>query len=138
MASRGNALLDLDRWIDTAKRIEGLAEAAAPDVAKALEAELHERIAAGEDPYGTPWKLVQSGKRYGKKPLINAAAELFVTAVAGKIYCKLKGQTAHHHHGAVRGGEKRRVLWTEGLSDIAKRKVRAVLDKHFERLAAAK
>ena len=121
-----SGLDDLDRMIASVRALPGLAKRAAPDVADALEAELHRTIAAGQTPDGKPWQPT----RDGATPLTGAAKALGVAAVGATVYVRLVGVEARHHLGRARGGIERQVIPTE-LSPRMAAAVHEVLGRHF-------
>lgn len=124
MSTAGMA--ELDAMIARVRSLRGLATRAAPDVAAAIEAELHATIAAGTTPGGTAWQLT----RDGRTPLTGAAKALGVAAVGSTIYVRLTGVEARHHLGRARAGIERQVIPRE-LSPRMAAAVHDVLARHF-------
>ena len=123
-------LAELDALIARVRKLPELAQRAAPDVARVVEAELHRTIAAGTTPYGEPWKLTQDGA----KPLVHAADALAVVAVGTTIYVRLTGPEARHHLGRGRGGVKREVIPTRGIPPRMAAPIRAAIGRCFTEL----
>lgn len=80
-----------------------------PAIAEIMREDLKATIAAGTTPEGEPWK---PRKADGSRPLEGAAKALHVAAVGASVFVRLTGINAKHHWGAVRGGTKRRIIYT--------------------------
>lgn len=122
MAAEG--FVKLDMIIERLRRLD-VARDIAPDVAKALDAELRAQIAAGQAPDGTPWQKTKSGK----VPLTGAGKNLTVTADGTRIVAQLTGPEARHHLGAVKGGIRRQILPSRGLGQPVIKAIRTALGK---------
>lgn len=126
--ARGDA--ELQAMILRLRELPGIARRAAPDAADAVRAALERQIGAATDPTGSPWAPQKEG---GGKALTGAEKALAVAAHGSRIYCRLKGHIARHHHGRARGGTVRRILPTEGIPPNLARAVRETLVDHFQR-----
>lgn len=104
-----------------------LTQDAAPEVAVELHAALTRQIEAGTDPHGRPWERTQDGRR----PLVNAASALRVTAAGTTVVARLTGPEALHHRGAVKGGKVRQVLPSNEVTTAVGDAIRIVLDRRF-------
>jgi hypothetical protein len=123
---------ELQGMIESIRRMGELGITAAPDVARVVDAELRRTIAAGTTPDGQPWQERQRGG----KPLQNAGDALFVAAVGGTVYVRLKGPEARHHRGTARGGVMRQVIPSSSrLPAPLASKIKAVLVEHFDAAA---
>lgn len=118
--------------IETIRKIGSLGEGASEDVARAVEADLRDTIAQGKSPDGVLWKRTVSGEQ----PLRNAASSLYVAAVRGTVYVRLKGSEVRHHLGTARGGVARPVIPTSQIPDRMADKIRTVLSQAFERVTS--
>lgn len=96
----------MDEWIATLEGLGDLVEDAAPDVARAVEAELRDQVGRGVDPQGKPWPKTKAGKR----ALPDAMDDVTVRARGRRIEIKVTGAHARHHLGAVRGGVRRQII----------------------------
>jgi hypothetical protein len=96
----------LDSMIESVRAAGRLIEDAAPEVAKAVEAQLRSTAAAGQSPNGTPWAPKKKG---GGRALVNAAGAISVAAIGSVILVKLVGKTVFHHFGA-QGKPRRQVI----------------------------
>lgn len=124
---------ELDAMIARIRELPMLAKSAAPDVARAVQAELHRTISAGTTPDGKPWAPTQAGG----KPLAGAADALTVVAVGSTVIVKLRGPEARHHLGWARGGIERPIIPSKTIPPAMAQAVKAVLVKHFEATVAA-
>jgi hypothetical protein len=104
--SNDAAFAELQALITRLRKLPAAAPALAEDVAKALDTQLREQIAAGTDPDGKPWPPTQAGER----PLRNAGASLHVHADGPVVLATLRGPTALHHMGRAKGGIRRQIL----------------------------
>ena len=104
--SNDDAFRSLQELINRSKEMGNAAEAIAPEVAKALESELHDNISKGVGPDGEAWQKTQEGE----VPLRNAAKALDVKADGSVVMAILTGPEARHHLGTAKGQIKRRIL----------------------------
>lgn len=100
----------LEELIGKVDNLKTIALRAAPEVAKVVEAYVRKTIAAGTDPYGTPWA---PRKHDGARPLQHADQTLTVTALGQHVILEIQGIDARHHHGWVKGKTKRPVILTK-------------------------
>ncbi len=124
---------ELDAMIARIRKLPELAKSAAPDVARAVEAELHRTIAAGTTPDGKPW----APKQDGGKPLGGAAEALTVVAVGSTVLVHLRGPEARHHLGWAKGGTARPIIPVKDIPPAMVTAIKAVLAKHFSAAVAA-
>lgn len=124
-----NGFSELDAMIQRVQRIEGFVRDAAPDVAEALEDELHAQIARGEGPDGRKWAPRADD---GGQPLRGAAKALAVVPVGTTIFARLKGPEARHHLGIAKGGTVRQILPVRNLPNPVVRAFKRVLRERFE------
>lgn len=119
---------DIWQRIKQIRSLEGLGVKVAPDVAVVIEADLRRSIQEGATPDGVKWKPTQEGNA----PLQHAAKALYVAAVGGKVFVRIKGPEARHHAGTARGRIKRQVI-PSGATVPARMaaEIRAVLDRAF-------
>jgi hypothetical protein len=134
VANNAAAFAALDAQIRRLRSVEGLAEDAAPHVAKALKEELDAQIARGQGPDGKPWPLTVDGK----KPLQNAAAATTVVAVGSAIVARVTGHDAFHHRGQTRGNVVRQILPSGKLTQPFTRAIKRVLDERYTALMAGR
>lgn len=96
--------------IDLAQRLRELptklVDQTAPEIARAIEAEIKRQVSQGVDPYGRPWPLTRDGDR----ALRDAADAIRVTVLRDRVVVTLTGVEALHDRGAVRGGVRRQIL----------------------------
>ena len=137
--SNASAFEALDRWMEFLQRVPELAEEAAPLIAKELETQLRENIAAGRNPYGDPWPL----KKDGSKPLVNAMKAITVKAVGTVILIVLEGVEVMHHVGNARGyhggsvrqgGFRRTIIPTGELPGPFRGRIRSALTETWQHL----
>ena len=127
-----SGLDQLDAMIATIRKLPELGKQAAPDVALAVENELHRSIAAGTTPDGKAWQLTKDGAR----PLKDAAKALAVVPVGTTIFVRLTGPEARHHLGRGRGGVTREVIPTKEIPARMATAIRGVLVRHFEQVTS--
>jgi hypothetical protein len=127
---------DIGGMIKSLQAMEGMAEKCMPEMAVAIQQELHRTIAAGTTPYGEPWQKTQAdpdrGVAGGETPLRHAAKAVTVNAVGKSIYILVDGPEAKHHLGSARGKIKRRIIPSkkqipQGMLQVMKQ----VLDRYF-------
>lgn len=126
----------IDKIREALKQIGKLPEAAAPDVARVVEAGLRRTITAGETPLGVPWA---PRKADGGRALQNANAALTVGVFGSSVYVRLTGPEVRHHRGWARKGTPQRQiipLKTEPFPPDIAAGIQVVLDKHFDKAAA--
>jgi hypothetical protein len=119
---------ELDAMIARIRKLPQLGRMAAPEVARAVEAEAERTIAAGTTPDGTPWAPKKSGEG---QPLANAAKALGVVALGSTIFMKLNGPEARHHLGRVKGGTARQIIPTKDIPPPMAAAIREVLTRKF-------
>jgi hypothetical protein len=117
----------LDEQIARIRSLPGLAERAAPAIARATQNELARTIAAGTTPDGVPWKKTQAGER----PLQNAAREVRVSAQGSVVVTSIEGHLALHHLGRAKGGVRRQVIPTKAIPDPVTRAIETALTGEF-------
>jgi hypothetical protein len=113
-------------------KLGGLDEAIIDDCANAIRKVLIDGAERGVDPYGTPWPLVQSGKRAGQLALRNVAKALVVMAFRGSVIVRLTDKSySHHNFGAVRGGTARPIIPSakRGIPPKLRDAVKAIIDR---------
>lgn len=89
-----------EEMIKALEDLERLDEVAIKDIAQDVKRVLDANISKGVDPYGVPLKKTQDGK----KPLVNAAASITVTAVGpNAVIIRQRGNEARHTLGLARG-----------------------------------
>jgi hypothetical protein len=143
LSKRRSNARELHGMFSKLDKLEALDETLLGEIADAIRSILVANIARGVSPYGDIWPLVRFGKRKGQKALVNAAKELFVVPYQKSVIVRLVGQTAMHHHGAVRGGRDidppRRVIPIAklGIPDAIKDAIKAICDRAFSRIAEA-
>lgn len=76
----------------------------AKEAAPAVERAARETAAAGTTPEGQAWRATKDGRR----PLVNAAASVFVKVVGAVLQVVVRGHHVFHHLGA--GNPKRQVI----------------------------
>lgn len=130
-----NGFSELDAQIERLQALEDFPRKAAPDVAEALEDELHAQIKRGEGPDGRPWEPRQED---GEKPLQNAAKALAVVPIGTTVFARLKGPEARHHKGTAKGGTIRRILPVKGIPNPMVRAIKRVLKDRFEQTMEAR
>jgi len=129
------AVTKVAELIGKVENLKELALRAAPQVAKVVEAHLRKTIAAGTDPYGTPWA---PRKLDGARPLVHADQTLAVKAVLAHIVTEIHGIDARHHHGTVKGKTKRPVIFTKpALPPELVVEIRRVLEAEYQRTVEA-
>lgn len=126
---------ELDAQIARLQELEDLPRKVAPDVAQALEDELHAQIARGQGPDGRAWEPRQED---GGKPLRNAAKALAVVPIGTTVFARLKGPEARHHLGIAKGGVVRRILPVRGIPNPMVRAIKRVIVEHFQRTMEAR
>lgn len=127
-------LTQLRRHIEALRRLDGMAARAASDVARAVRADVLERVARGVGPDGKPWPETEDGH----PPLQHAARSLTVRAVGNVVVATLRGAAARHSLGEVRGRVKRPILPAGTLPASLVRRVRAVLEREFRQTMEAR
>lgn len=113
------------------KSIGEIPEAAAPDVAMAIDAHLRRTAGAGQTPTGEPWA---PRKKDGQQALQNVNANLSIAAYGTTIYVRLVGPEVRHHRGWARAGTPQRQvipLKKDPFPPAILASMKAVLDKHF-------
>jgi len=120
--------LQIDAMIDRLRKLPGMARAAAPDVARAVESELERQIKAAETPDGRAWEPKKEGSG---KPLATAAKSLAVAAIGSRVFARLTGHIARHNLGRAKGGVERQILPTSGIPAKMGDAIRKVLDAQF-------
>lgn len=126
-----DALTAIDAMIERIRALpRALTVEAAPAIADIIRDDLARTTAAGASPNGTSW---EPRKADGGRPLVNADAHVFVAAVGGTIFVRLKGVEARHHRGRVKGGVKREIIYTSGqLPTRVVTEVEALIAKRFQ------
>lgn len=122
---------DLDAMIANLRSLgPALTTDAAPEVARALRADLERTTAAQTTPDGRAWAPRKSG---GTTPLLaNAAKAVGVTAMGATVVFVLQGVEARHHRGRVKGGQHREILPRAGLPRGWAVQIERVLARRFE------
>lgn len=119
---------------DQVKRLGDLPEDVAPDVARAVRADLKRTIEAGTTPDGEPWP---PRKEDGEQALQGAMDSLFVGDYGASIYVRLKGPETRHHRGHVKGGVQRQVIPDKHtVPDKMADAISKVLDAHFAKVVS--
>jgi hypothetical protein len=125
-------MADVQDMIRALRSLGTTAQEAAPECAKALEADIRASVAAGKGPDGTPWQRTKDGKQ----PLQRAADAVTVVAKGTTVIVKVVGIEARHHWGTVKGGIIRRIIPTAALPQSAERALAKVLqDRIAKKLA---
>jgi hypothetical protein len=117
----------LQGMIGKLRRLGGISEECAPEVAEELRAITAANISAGVGPGGEAWQPTKDGRR----PLKNAAAALSATAVGTVAILRLEGPEARHNNGTARGKITRRILPTRRMSAPATAAIHAVIRRKF-------
>lgn len=126
-ASNDAAMATLDAMIARIRSMPKLGERAAPEVAELIDTELRRTMGVGQQPDGTPLKPTLEGDR----PLTGAGKALYVAAVGGTVWVRLKGIEAAHHRGRVRGGNDRHLIPVGTMPPKLVSATLAILSKHF-------
>lgn len=119
----------LDAHIARIRKLDGLAERVAPDVAMALERELLDNVDAQVGPDGRAWQPTQSGKA----ALQGTAAGMTVRAIGTTVLASLDAVHSRHDLGIARGRVRRQILPTKGIPAPAVRAIDQVVTREFER-----
>lgn len=95
MDTYGAGLATIDSWIAALRSMPEMVNAAAPEVATAVESALKASTSAGTSLDGQPWALTKKGARALKN-----AANAFTVRVSGNtILIQLTGHHVFHHFG---------------------------------------
>jgi len=89
----------LDAHLERLKRVQGINEEAAPDIADGFEKLVRSNVAAQVDPYGHPFYPSKDGLPV----LINAAEHVTTTAKGTTITQELTGVEVRHQNGSAKG-----------------------------------
>lgn len=102
----------------------------APEVARALKADITLHIQQGQAPDGSAWQE----KADGGRPLVGAQNDVEVEARGSVILARLTGKFVRHHKGTAKGGIRRQILPTRTIPASVVRACHEVFAKHFRRL----
>lgn len=120
----------LDPMLEVLESLSSLAADSMPSVTAALRGELETTIGAGTTPEGVAWAL---RKEDNARALPDAVTALTVTHAGLTIYAQLRGPEARHHRGWGRGGTRRQMLPTRGLTRAQADAMRAAVTREFDR-----
>jgi len=115
------------------RAIEGLAERAAPAVARELERQILANVAASRDPDGRAWPRTLDGHA----PLQGVAKDLRVTARGSRVVATISGVGARHNLGAVKGGRLRQVLPSLRVPGAMAEAIKSAVDDEIKRSTGA-
>lgn len=118
---------ELDAWVAKLRRLPHMVEAAAPDLAVALKAELDKNISAGRAPDGSTWKP----KKDGGRPLVNAASAVTTRADGTVVQAVLTGPEVFHHYGTKKDPQ-RQILPRGAMPESLGQAFRAKLAAKFK------
>jgi hypothetical protein len=125
--ANGHAVLD--DWIRRLRAMpEALKQGALPEVAQALDEDIHEQAGAGRAPDGSTWQPKQDGGQ----PLVGVENDVDVSVVGSVVLVKLTGKFVRHHRGMARGGIRRQVIPTRKVPDAVVRAISKALAKSFQ------
>jgi hypothetical protein len=122
----------LDDMIARVASLDGFTRAVAPDIATAIEAEIHKTIAAGTSSDGVAWAPTKTGEQ----PLRHAADAVAVVAVGTTVFVRVRGPEARHHLGRGRGGLARPIIPVGEISPRMAAAVQGVLAQRFQEVTS--
>lgn len=95
MDSYGDGAETIEQWIERLRSLPDMVDAAAPQVADAVESAIKTAVASGKSLDGTPWAPTKTGSQ----PLKNAATAIQVMVQGRVILITLTGHHVFHHFG---------------------------------------
>lgn len=119
----------LDEHIARVRALPGMAERAAPAIARAAHDEVAKTASAGTAPDGAPWKPTKDGTR----AMRNAAAAVRAEARGSVVLVSVEGHHALHHLGRAKGGVRRQIIPTRSIPTPVTNAIETVLAGEFRK-----